>query len=768
MKLFLSSFFLFFSGFLAFCQITNPPANKLFEDTAVPVIQVYLSPDSLNQLLNQANWYSDHEYPATVVITLANSNPDTIQNCGLRLRGNTSRNSAKKSFKISFNTFESGRRYKGVKKLNLNGEHNDPSVTRAKFYWDMSAQNQLAAPRSNHVRLYINNEYKGLYFNVEQINDDFLVTRFGEDAGNLYKCLYPADMANLGTNPNSYKLESGGRRVYTLETNTSTDDYADIANLINKLNTLPAASFPCQFEAIFDVNEYLYTLALDICTGNWDSYHYNKNNYYLYFSPEDHLAHFIAFDTDNILGIDWFNITWSTRNVYSWGKSGLPLYEKVMAVDRYKQILGFYINRISTQMGEDAQLSRALEQKNKLGPYVQIDNYYSLDYGYNFQDFQNAFTTAAGAHVKSGIVPFFNQRATSNNLQVNTQNIAPIVRKLNVLDNNPLIIRAYIEDENTEALTVKATYSFNGGGLSNEMNLYDDGMHYDNAPNDGWFGNTANVVQTNVTEITVSISATDEYNKTTEYPCVPTQGSFPFTYGQQNIINELMAKNNTVIADENGKYSDWVELYFKDGLDGNLNTYYLTDEKSNPRKWQLPSMTNIGPNSFFLVWMDDDTVANNFHASFKLSADGDNVYLYKADGPTNTILIDFINYGEQTKNISFGRSADGYDDWVLFQTPTPNSSNGRVNVAVPQLATSNNLVKVYPTLYAEQYTIQNISSDSQVITIYAADGKLLKQFILDSKSSMIMTDDFSTGMRFIHSRNVRTGNTKVSKAIKYN
>ena len=69
-----------------------------------------------------------------------------------------------------------------------------------------------------------------------------------------------------------------------------------------------------------------------------------------------------------------------------------------MAVNRYKQILGFYINRISDQIGNDAQLSQAMNQKNMLGPYVQTDTYYSLDYGYDYQDFLNAFTVAAGDH----------------------------------------------------------------------------------------------------------------------------------------------------------------------------------------------------------------------------------------------------------------------------------------------------------------------------------------------------------------------------------
>ncbi|MEZ4908606.1 MAG: CotH kinase family protein [Saprospiraceae bacterium] len=104
---------------------------------------------------------SDDEYPATFIYDNGNIK-DTIYNVGFRLRGNTSRYSAK-SFKVSFNTFESGRKYYGVEKLNLNGEHNDPSIVRSKFCADVAKELGVIGSRANHVRFYINDEFKGLY-----------------------------------------------------------------------------------------------------------------------------------------------------------------------------------------------------------------------------------------------------------------------------------------------------------------------------------------------------------------------------------------------------------------------------------------------------------------------------------------------------------------------------------------------------------------------------------------------------------------------------
>ena len=76
----------------------------------------------------------------------------------------------------------------------------------------------MASTRVAHTEFYINGEYKGLYINVEHINDDFLKLRFGNDQGNLYKCGWPADLHYISDNPNDYKMENNGERVYELKT----------------------------------------------------------------------------------------------------------------------------------------------------------------------------------------------------------------------------------------------------------------------------------------------------------------------------------------------------------------------------------------------------------------------------------------------------------------------------------------------------------------------------------------------------------------------
>ena len=98
-----------------------------------------------------------------------------------------------------------------------------------------------------------------------------------------------------------------------------------------------------------------------------------------------------------------------------------------------------------------------------------------------------------------------------------------------------------------------------------------------------------------------------------------------------------------------------------------------------PRKWRIPTGlpglrggTAIGPRGYLILWTDGDTTDTGLHASFRLSAGGDDVYLYAADGVT---LIDSLAFGPQTADVSYGRYPDGSQTLRFFRVPTPGQAN---------------------------------------------------------------------------------------------
>ena len=106
---------------------------KVYDESDLAYIHITVDPEDLEWMYD--NVESDSMHLATLQFQNAFIN-ETVDSIGFRLRGNTSRNADKKSFKVDFNHFISGREFYGLQKLNLNGEHNDPSIIRSKLSWD--------------------------------------------------------------------------------------------------------------------------------------------------------------------------------------------------------------------------------------------------------------------------------------------------------------------------------------------------------------------------------------------------------------------------------------------------------------------------------------------------------------------------------------------------------------------------------------------------------------------------------------------------------
>lgn len=142
------------------------------------------------------------------------------------------------------------------------------------------------------------------------------------------------------------------------------------------------------------------------------------------------------------------------------------------------------------------------------------------------------------------------------------------------------------------------------------------------------------------------------------------------------VINELLASNRQNVKDPQGQYEDWIELHNPTGAAVDVGGMYLTDNAGDRTQWQIPrnnpSETRIAPGGFLVIWADGDPGDAGLHAGFRLSAGGEEVCLYAADGAT---LVDRIEYGRQSPDISYGRFPDGTGPWRFLGFPTPGAMN---------------------------------------------------------------------------------------------
>ena len=121
------------------------------------------------------------------------------------------------------------------------------------------------------------------------------------------------------------------------------------------------------------------------------------------------------------------------------------------------------------------------------------------------------------------------------------------------------------------------------------------------------------------------------------------------------IIAEFQALNTSTFADQDGDYSDWIEIRNPDSAAINLDGWYLTDDNTDLRKWKFPSVT-IAAGDELLVFAsgkDRADAAGQLHTNFRLSGDGEYLGLIKPDGIT--VAHDFgDSYPVQVEDTSYG------------------------------------------------------------------------------------------------------------------
>ncbi len=121
------------------------------------------------------------------------------------------------------------------------------------------------------------------------------------------------------------------------------------------------------------------------------------------------------------------------------------------------------------------------------------------------------------------------------------------------------------------------------------------------------------------------------------------------------VINEILASNSEVITDQDGEYEPWVEIYNNGNTARSLWGFYLSDDANNITKWRFPKTASIAARSYLIVWLDSDTTQQGLHANFTPSRQGGRI-IFSAP---NENVLDNVQYGQQTDNISWGRYPNG-------------------------------------------------------------------------------------------------------------
>ncbi len=122
------------------------------------------------------------------------------------------------------------------------------------------------------------------------------------------------------------------------------------------------------------------------------------------------------------------------------------------------------------------------------------------------------------------------------------------------------------------------------------------------------------------------------------------------------VITEFMAINDSVLADQDGEFSDWVEVHNPSSESLSLEGYFLTDRSDDLTKWEFPDVV-LDAGGYVIVFASNKVpVEGELRSNFKLSGGGEFLGLVAPDGAT---ILSSFDFGQQKVDVSFGLLSGG-------------------------------------------------------------------------------------------------------------
>ncbi|MDC3305986.1 CotH kinase family protein [Flavobacteriales bacterium] len=591
------------------------------------------------------------------------------QNVGIKYKGNSSYNinNTKNPMNIKLDYVNNGQSIDGYNVLKLSNGFRDPSFVREVLTYEM-AREYMPSPKATYAKVTVNGTLIGMYTCVQSIDDDFTNEKFYERKGPFFKVentgiSVPGCMGQLGILEH-YPDTNCYQRAYEME---STNDWTALGNFLDTLN-----NHFTEVENVMDIDRTLWMMAFENLTVSLDGpINSIPHNFYLFkdnngrFSPLlwDMNMAFGTFtnglpnpvQTSDLQELDIFHNSTDASN---------KLTTQVFSSDRYKRM---YVAHMRTILNEQFANNNYSTRASALQQLIDTDVNTDPNTFYSYTEFTSNINSSVGVNPIIGIAELMNAR--TSHLQGLSELTAapPVVTNIApnptaVLPHTTINITAEIYNSNYAYLGYRYTFA----DKFEKLQMYDDGMHGDGSAGDGVFGATINIDARDVQyyfyaeNADAGIFSPERAEK--EFHQLPVLGGL--------VINEIMAGNMSAVADQNGEYDDWVELYNGNSFSLNLNGYYLSDNENDLTKWTFPNVT-IPANGYLIVWCDTaGGTQSGLHTTYRLSADQEEVYL---TDPTGTV-IDAVHFVNMPTDKGYARVPNGTGA-MQYQTQTYDATN---------------------------------------------------------------------------------------------
>ncbi len=265
------------------------PSDEFFNPEVVHGIRLRINPADWQRL--KRNYQDNTYYPCVFQWR------GTSMQVGIRSAGLSTRNDVKPALRVDFNRYDEGQQFLGLKSIRMKNLTYDASMVKERIVMSFYRRIDIPAPRTAHARLYINDEYAGLYLMVDSIDKPFLRRNLGDDGGYLYKYEYagPYRFEYLGSDASSYSP-----LPFEPHTHEDAPNVDALIAMIRTANQSSDADFARAMSGYVDLKLFLAQLAVEMFFAESDGLvaHHGMANFYLYQFTGKSAFQFIPWDKD--------------------------------------------------------------------------------------------------------------------------------------------------------------------------------------------------------------------------------------------------------------------------------------------------------------------------------------------------------------------------------------------------------------------------------------------------------------------------------------
>lgn len=707
------------------CFSIQSKSQDFYDLETIQDIEITFADSNWDQLLDDAKATTE-DYILAQSVTI---NGELFDSVGVKYKGNSTYrpDQTKNPFHIELDTYKD-QEYKGYTDIKLSNVAKDPSFLREVLSYQV-IRKYMDAPLSNFANVSVNGTLIGLYSNSESISKKFVKRRFGSNNNTFVKCNPPAgagpgsndrpDLVYLGQDSTSY-YDS-----YELKSESGWNQLIELCDILNNSTE--------SVEDVLDVDRTLWMLALNNVLVNLDSYIGSfAQNYYLYKDDYGRFAPVIwdlneSFGRFTNTGSGNLNNTTSKQRMdylIHQNDSDFPLISKLLADDHYRKIyLAHYKTILQESFQNSEYFNEGMTMQTLIDAVVQADGNKFFSYN-NFRDNLMEDVNAGGgggpgggsvvgiANLMDGRVDYILGLSDFTAVEPQITNIVessftPVVGGANG-------ISATVQN----ADLVMLAYRTGSRGPFNKIEMYDDGNNGDQEASDGIYGAAIPLEGVTTQYYIYAENATiGKFSPTKAEHEFYEITAFSVAPGDL-VINEFLASNDEVVADQDEEYDDWIELYNNGSESIDLSGFYLSDDEEELNKWSFPEGLSIDPQQYITIWTDNDSLQSGLHAYFKLSAGGETVVLSDGDGN----IIDQVDFDEQETDISYGRYPNGTG---AFTTMDP--SFGAENMLISSIMETEDAgFSISPNPAQERCIVQLSDNNiNQKLSIRSIDGRLI-------------------------------------------